>query len=220
MGNFLLPIGARVITKLGQLHFITNWGSFFFLQIGASVITNWGSLIIINQGSYYKLGQTLLQIEAAITNLGKLYYKLGQLLQIGAIITNWGITTSSMVPILQVYLSFFMLLGKCLQYVHQTFATKNLSRTCLQCNDLSPSKGCSSDIGSSYFSRPSKVRSMLRSMLHHWSVKLSSEENKTNLTLTLNLLLPSIVFYNKIRFFIMIFTVLSFLRFIYGLFLI
>ena len=125
-----------------------------------------------------------------------------------------------MVPILQVYLSFFMLLGKCLQYVHQTFATKNLSRTCLQCNDLSPSKGCSSDIGSSYFSGPSKVRSMLRSMLHHWSVKLSSEENKTNLTLTLNLLLPSIVFYNKIRFFIMIFTVLSFLRFIYGLFLI
>ena len=37
-------------------------------QIGASVITNWGS--------YYKLGQNLLQIRAAITNWGN-YYKLG-----------------------------------------------------------------------------------------------------------------------------------------------
>ena len=65
----------------------------FLLPIGASVITNWGSLIITNQGKfYYKSGQ-LLQIRATvITNWGKLYYKLGQLLQIGAIITNWGIT--------------------------------------------------------------------------------------------------------------------------------
>ena len=39
------------------------------LQIGADVITNWGSC--------YKLGQPLLQIGAAITNWGKLYYKLG-----------------------------------------------------------------------------------------------------------------------------------------------
>ena len=61
------------------------------LRIRASVITNWGKFIT-NQGSYYKLGQPLLQIGAAITNWGKLYYKLGQLLQIGAIITNWGIT--------------------------------------------------------------------------------------------------------------------------------
>ena len=45
--NFLLPIGASVITKLGQLRFITNWGKryyklgqLFLLQIGASVITN------------------------------------------------------------------------------------------------------------------------------------------------------------------------------------
>ena len=78
LGNFLLPIGASVITKLGQLHFITNWGKYYYklgqlslLQIGASVITN--------QGSYDKLGQLLLQIGAAITNW--------------AIITNWGITT-------------------------------------------------------------------------------------------------------------------------------
>ena len=34
----------------------------------------------------------LLQIGAAITNQGKIYYKLGQVLQIRAIITNWGIT--------------------------------------------------------------------------------------------------------------------------------
>ena len=54
------------------------------LQIRASVVTNWGS--------YYKLGQPLLQNWAAITNWGKMYYKLGQVLQIMAIITNWGIT--------------------------------------------------------------------------------------------------------------------------------
>ena len=47
LGNFLLPIGASVITKLGQLRFITNWGKryyklgqLFLLQIGPSVITN------------------------------------------------------------------------------------------------------------------------------------------------------------------------------------
>ena len=95
LGNFLLPIGTSVITNLGQLHFITNWGrhyykfgqlhfitnqgkcyyklrQLFLLQIGAIVITNWGSLIITNQR--------------------KFYYKSGQLLQIRAnVITNWGI---------------------------------------------------------------------------------------------------------------------------------
>ena len=84
MGNFLLSIGASVITKLGQLRFIinwnkriTNWGSIILLQIGAAFfITNWGSLIITNQVSYYELGQPLLQIGAAITNSGN-YYKLG-----------------------------------------------------------------------------------------------------------------------------------------------
>ena len=55
-----------------------------YYKIGASVITNWGS--------YYKLGQLLLQNRAAITNWGKMYYKLGRVLQIRAIITNWGIT--------------------------------------------------------------------------------------------------------------------------------
>ena len=54
------------------------------LQIGTSVVTNWGS--------YYKLGQPLLQKRATITNWGKIYYKLGQVLQIRAFITNWSIT--------------------------------------------------------------------------------------------------------------------------------
>ena len=54
---------------------------FILLQIRASTVTNWGS--------YYKLGQSLLQSRAAITNWGKMYYQLKQVLQIRAIITNW-----------------------------------------------------------------------------------------------------------------------------------
>ena len=49
-------------------------------------------------------------------------------------------------------------------------------------------------------------------MLHHGSVVASSELNKRNLTL--NFLLPSIVFYNKIFVLVIIFTALSFLRLI------
>ena len=66
---------------------VTNWGCFVLLQIRANVVTNWGS--------YYKLGQPLLQNRAAITNWGKMYYKLGQVLQIRAVITNWGITNDT-----------------------------------------------------------------------------------------------------------------------------
>ena len=55
-----------------------------------------------------------------------------------------------------------------------------------------------------------------------WGVSL--EQNKRNLTLTLTLnlllLLPSTVFCHKIFVFIMIFTALSFLRLIHGLFII
>ena len=72
--------------KLGQAS-VKNWGSFVLLQIRANVVTNWGS--------YYKLGQPLLQNRAAITNWGKIYYKLGHVLQIRANITNWGITHTS-----------------------------------------------------------------------------------------------------------------------------
>ena len=50
LGNFLLPTGASVITKLGQLHFITNWGKYYYK---------------LGQLFYYKLGQVLLQIGAA-----------------------------------------------------------------------------------------------------------------------------------------------------------
>ena len=69
--------------KFGQAC-IKNWGSFVLLQIRANVVTNWGS--------YYKLGQLLLQNRAAITNWGKMYYKLGQALQIREVTTNWDIT--------------------------------------------------------------------------------------------------------------------------------
>ena len=62
--------------KLGQAC-VTNWGSFVLLQIRANIVTNWGSFIIINWGSYYKLGQPLLQNGAAITNWDNIYYKLG-----------------------------------------------------------------------------------------------------------------------------------------------
>ena len=80
----MLQIGAALFYyKLGQT--LLQIGAASLLQIRASVVTNWGS--------YYKLGQLLLQNRAAITNWGKMYYKLGQVLQIRAIITNWRITT-------------------------------------------------------------------------------------------------------------------------------
>ena len=59
-------------------------------------------------------------------------------------------------------------------------------------------------------------------MLHHGSVGASSEQNKRNLTLnltlTLNLLLPTIDFLIKFVS-IMVFKALSFLRLIHSLFL-
>ena len=53
------------------------------LQIGAASLLQIRASVITNWGSYYKLGQPLLQNRAAITNWGR-YYKLGQLLQIEA----------------------------------------------------------------------------------------------------------------------------------------
>ena len=83
-GKFVLQIGAALFCyKLGK-EFL-QIGAASLLQIGASFVTNWGS--------YYNLGQPLLQNRAAITNWGKIYHKLGQVLIIRAIITNWGITT-------------------------------------------------------------------------------------------------------------------------------
>ena len=80
--------------KLGQAC-VTNWCIFVLLQIRANVVPNWGSFIVTNWGSYYKLGQPLLETRAAITNWGIMYYKMRQVLQIRAIITNWGITMLS-----------------------------------------------------------------------------------------------------------------------------
>ena len=73
---YVLQTGASLCYKLRQLCFITNQGK--------------GSYKL-GQLHYYKLGQVLLQIGAAITNQGNRYYKIGQLLEIGAkFITNWG----------------------------------------------------------------------------------------------------------------------------------
>ena len=75
----MLQIGAALFYyKLGQT--LLQIGAASLLQIGANVVTSWGS--------YYKLGQPLLQNRPAITNWGKMYYKLGLLLQIRVIITN------------------------------------------------------------------------------------------------------------------------------------
>ena len=65
------------------------------LQIGAALQLRIRASVVINWGSYYKLGQSLLQNRAATTNWGKMYYKLGQVLQIRAIITNWDTTGSN-----------------------------------------------------------------------------------------------------------------------------
>ena len=80
-------------------------GTASLLQIGARVITNWGS--------YYKLGQPLLQNRWATTNWAKCitnwginkcnkeslfqsvtgyYYKLHQVLQCVTVITKWDVT--------------------------------------------------------------------------------------------------------------------------------
>ena len=64
---------------------ITNLGSFVSLQIRANVVINWGSFIMPNQGKCcYELGQ-LLQIRAAVITKQGSYYKLGQ-----NVLQNWG----------------------------------------------------------------------------------------------------------------------------------
>ena len=70
----MLQIGAALF-YYKSWYMLLQIGAASLLQIRASVVTNWGS--------YYKLGEPLLQNRAAITNWGR-YYKLGQLLQIGA----------------------------------------------------------------------------------------------------------------------------------------
>ena len=63
----MLQIEAALFyCKLGQT--LLQFGAATLLQIGANIATNWGS--------YYKLGQPLLQNWAAITNWCKMYCKL------------------------------------------------------------------------------------------------------------------------------------------------
>ena len=69
----LLQIGATLFYYKSE-QTVLQIGAALLLQIGTSIVTNWGS--------YYKLGQPLLQNGIAFINWGR-YYKLGQLLQIG-----------------------------------------------------------------------------------------------------------------------------------------
>ena len=64
------------------------------LQIGAASLLQIRASVVSNWGSYYKLGQPLLQNRAAITNWDKMHYILGQVLQIRAVIENWDITVN------------------------------------------------------------------------------------------------------------------------------
>ena len=57
------------------------------LQIGAASLSQIRASFVTNWGSFYKLGQPLLQNRAAITNWRKMYYELEHVLQIRAIIT-------------------------------------------------------------------------------------------------------------------------------------
>ena len=69
LGNFLSPIWASVITKLGQIRFITNWDMCFYKLEQFHFIINWGKCYYkLGQLNFYKSGQVLLQIKAAITN--------------------------------------------------------------------------------------------------------------------------------------------------------
>ena len=47
------------------------------LQIGTALLLQIRANVVTNRGSYYKLGQLLLQNRAGITNWGKMYYNLG-----------------------------------------------------------------------------------------------------------------------------------------------
>ena len=65
--------------KLGQAC-VTNWAGLFYyksgqtlLQIGTASLLQIRASIVTNWGSYYILGQPLLQNRAAVTNWSKMY---------------------------------------------------------------------------------------------------------------------------------------------------
>ena len=68
---------------------VTNWSRFDLLQVRDNIVINWGDLVSTNWGKpCYKLGQ-LLQIKATIITKYGSFYKLGEnVLQIGVGITN------------------------------------------------------------------------------------------------------------------------------------
>ena len=85
--------------KLGQTC-ITNWGSFVLLESRANVVTNWGASflhigVVTIWGSYYKLGQPLLQNRQLLQIGAKFITNWDRYLQIRTIITNWCVTICS-----------------------------------------------------------------------------------------------------------------------------
>ena len=94
------------------------------LQIGEASVLQIGASFIIIWGSYYKLGQPLLQNRAAITNWDKTYHKLGLVLQITAIIRNWGITGVNIVR----------LFGKKTFFVETVYQLMNFDTNLLSCH--------------------------------------------------------------------------------------
>ena len=81
----------KLLLQIGAALFYYKLGQ-TLLHIEAALLLQIRASVVTYWDSYYKLGQPLLQNKAAITNWGKIYYKLGQVLQIRTIITNWSIT--------------------------------------------------------------------------------------------------------------------------------
>ena len=77
---------VKLALQIGAALFYYKLGQ-TLLQIEAASLLQIGASVVTNWGNYYELGQPLLQIRAAVTNWGKMYYKMGKVLQIRAIIT-------------------------------------------------------------------------------------------------------------------------------------
>ena len=67
---------GKLVLQIGAALFYYKLGQ-TLLQIGAALLLQIGASVVTNWGSYYKLGQQLLQNKATITNCSKMYYKLG-----------------------------------------------------------------------------------------------------------------------------------------------
>ena len=69
--------------EIGAALFYYKMGE-MLLQIGAALLLQIRASVVTNWGRYYKLRQLLLESGAAITNCDKVHDKLGQVLQIRA----------------------------------------------------------------------------------------------------------------------------------------